>query len=161
MEISMSNPAPEVSEEIEEELARKIGPIGEPEAVAVELFSATRLAMAVEDFDPIHYDARAAQARGYRGIVAPWPIVAMLHYNCSHGEPQLSSFGHATVHGEDSYEFYEPIIVGDVITLSSAVIDAKIKQGRSGLLGFVTSERRFTNQFGQLCAIWRVITIRR
>ena len=40
--------------------------------------------MAVEDFDPIHYDAREAQVRGYRGIVAPWPILALLQYNCSH-----------------------------------------------------------------------------
>ncbi len=160
MEINMSDPAPAKAEDIEQELARMVGPIGEPEKVPVEYLAVIRMAMAVEDFDPIHYDASAAQARGYRGIVAPWPILSLLRYNCSHESPPFS-FGRATVHGEDGFEFHEPIIVGDVITVSAAVTDAQLKRGRSGLLGLVTSERRFTNQFDQLCAVLRTISIRR
>ncbi len=158
----MSNTVPVNLEEIKQELAGKIGPIGEPEEVPVELLSVVRLALAVEDFDPIHYDAKAAQARGYRGIVAPWPVVSLLRYNCSQQEESHSfSFGRATVHGEDAYEFHEPIIVGDLITVSTAITAAQLKHGRSGLLGLVTSERRYTNQLGQLCAVWRTIVIRR
>ncbi len=156
----MSNPAPERAEDIKQELARMVGPIGEPEKVPVEYLSVTRMAMAVEDFDPIHYDAKAAQARGYRGIVAPWPILSLMQYNCSHRLPRFS-FGRATVHGEDGFEFHEPIIVGDVITVTAAVTDAQLKHGRSGLLGLVTWERRFTNQLDQLCAISRTTVIRR
>jgi hydroxyacyl-ACP dehydratase HTD2-like protein with hotdog domain len=84
MEISMSNPASEKTEDIQQELERMIGPVGEAETVPVEYLSVIRLALAVEDFDPIHYDAKADQARGYRGIVAPWPILSLLLYNCSH-----------------------------------------------------------------------------
>ena len=59
------------------------------------------------------------------------------------------------------FEFHEPIIVGDIITVEAAIKDAQLKHGRSGLLGLVTSERRFTNQFDQLCAVSRTIVIRR
>ncbi len=158
----MSDAVPENLERIQQELNAMIGPIGEPDSVPVDLISVVRLALAVEDFDPIHYDAKAAQARGYRGIVAPWPILAFLRYNCTQVEDTRKfSFGRATVHGEDSCEFAEPIIVGDVITVSTAISDAKLKQGRSGLLGLVTSERRYTNQLGQFCAVMRTISVRR
>ncbi|HVC61270.1 MAG TPA: MaoC family dehydratase [Acetobacteraceae bacterium] len=156
----MSDPAPESADDIKQELAGMVGPIGEAEKVPVEYLSAMRMAMAVEDFDPIHYDARAAQARGYRGIVAPWPILSLMQYNCSHELPRFS-FGRATVHGEDGFEFHEPIIVGDVITVTAAVTDAQLKRGRSGLLGLVTWVRRFANQLDQLCAVSRTIVIRR
>ncbi len=156
----MSDPAPERAEEIKQELARMVGPIGEAEKVPAEYLAVIRMAMAVEDFDPIHYDRSAAQARGYRGIVAPWPILSLLRYNCSHESPPYS-FGRASVHGEDSFEFHEPIVVGDVIAVTAAITDAQLKHGRSGLLGVVTSERRFTNQLGQLCAVLRTISIRR
>ncbi len=156
----MSDPGLEQEERIKRELAIMVGPIGEPETVPVEYLAVIRMAMAVEDCDPIHFDANAARARGYRGIVAPWPILSLLRYNCSHESPPFS-FGRATVHGNDSFEFHEPIIVGDMIAVSAAITDAQLKHGRSGLLGLVTSERRFTNQTGQLCAVLRTISIRR
>ena len=41
----------------------------------IEELSARRMAIALDNKDPIHYDAAAAKARGYRGIVAPWPLI--------------------------------------------------------------------------------------
>ncbi len=146
--------------EMEANLNSMIGPMGEPETLPVELLAVTRMAMAVEDFDSIHFDAAAARGRGYRGIVAPWPILSLLQFNCSHEAPPFA-FGKATVHGEDRFEFHEPIIVGDTITVAAAVTKAELKHGRSGPLGLVTLERRFVNQQGQLCAILRTIVIRR
>ena len=122
----MSTRATPTNEEMQANLAGMVGPIGQPEQVPVELLAAIRMAMAIEDYDPIHYDAAAAKTRGYRGIVAPWPIVSLLFYNCDHATPPFS-FGLATVHGEDSFEFHEPIIVGDVITVSAAVTAATLR----------------------------------
>ncbi len=141
-------------------LKSMIGPMGAPETVPVELLAVTRMAMAVEDFDPIHFDAAAAKGRGYRGIVAPWPILSLLQYNSSHEYPPFS-FGKATVHGEDRFEFHEPIIAGDRVTVAASVTKAELKHGRSGPLGLVTLERRCVNQLGQLCAVLRTIVIRR
>jgi acyl dehydratase len=148
------------SPEIETFLRGLIGPVGEPDTWAVELGAVTKMAKAVEDFDPIHYDATAAIARGYRGVVAPWPFLWLIYFNGSEHRMAFP-FGKATVHGEDEYEFHEPIVPGDVITMRTEITDARLKQGRSGLLGIVVVERRFTNQLGQLCAVLRTTLIRR
>jgi acyl dehydratase len=128
--------------------------------MTVELGAVRKMARAVDDHDPIHYEAAAAIARGYRGVVAPWPFLWLLYFNGTDHRIDFP-FGKATVHGEDAYEFHEPMIVGDDITLQLTIADARLKQGRSGLLGLIAEERRFTNQFGRLCAVLRTTLIRR
>ena len=146
--------------EIEKFLSGLIGPVGKPETMAVELGAVRRMAKAVEDGDPIHYDAPAAMRRGYRGVVAPWPLLWLFYFNAADHQIDFP-FGQATVHGEDEYEFREAMIVGDEITMQAAISDARLKQGRSGPLGLVVEERRFTNQVGTLCAVLRTTLIRR
>ncbi len=146
--------------EIERFLAGLVGPVGTPDTMAVELGAVRKMAKAVEDFDPIHYDAAAAIARGYRGVVAPWPLLWLFYFNGADHRIEFP-FGKATVHGEDEYEFHEPPIVGDDITMQLTITDARLKRGRSGPLGVVVEERRFTNQLGKLCAVLRTTLIRR
>jgi hydroxyacyl-ACP dehydratase HTD2-like protein with hotdog domain len=146
--------------QIEALLARMIGPVGEPVTMQVELGAARRMALAVDERDPIHYDAQAARSRGYRGIVAPWPFLWSYFFNCTEYEHDFP-FGKATVHGQDDYAFHEPLIVGDDITVTTAITDAKLKRGRTGRLGLVVSERSFTNQHGTLCAVLKTTLFRR
>ena len=145
---------------IEQFLSGLVGPVGKPDTMTVELGAVRKMARAVDDHDPIHYDAAAAMARGYRGVVAPWPFLWLLYFNGTDHRIDFP-FGKATVHGEDEYELHEPLIVGDEITLALTITEARPKQGRSGLLGLVVEERRFTNQFGRLCAVLRTTLIRR
>jgi acyl dehydratase len=152
----MEMPVPD----IEKFLAELVGPVGKPDTMAVELGAVRKMAKAVEDFDPIHYDAAAAIARGYRGVVAPWPILWLFYFNGTEHSIDFP-FGKATVHGEDEYEFHEPVIVGDEIAMQTAITDARLKQGRSGPLGIVVVERRFTNRLGKLCAVLRTTLVRR
>ena len=137
-----------------------IGPLGEAVQVQVELGAVRRMALCMGNLDPIHFDNAAAQQRGYRGIVAPWPLLWLYFFTCTIYEHDFP-FGKATVHGADEYEFYEPMIVGDVITVSTAMVAAKLKHGKVGRLGQITSERRFVNQRGELCAVLRTILFRR
>ena len=146
--------------EIEKFLSGLVGPVGTTDTMAVELGAVRKMAKAVEDDDPIHHDARAAIERGYRGVVAPWPLLWLFYFNAADHRIAFP-FGKATVHGEDEYEFHEPMIVGDEIMLQMSITDARLKQGRSGPLGMVVEERRFTNQLGQLCAVLRTTLIRR
>lgn len=137
-----------------------IGPLNEPVTVQVEFGAARRMALCMEDFDPIHFDEAAAKARGYRGIVAPWPLLWLYFFTCTIYEHDFP-FGKATVHGADEYEFHEPLIVGDTLTVTAAMVEAKVKHGKTGRLGQIVSERRFTNQRGELCAVLRTILFRR
>jgi len=100
-----------------------IGPLGEEVTTLVELGAVRRMALCMEDLDPIHFDEVAAKARGYRGIVAPWPLLWLYFFTCTIYEHDFP-FGKATVHGADEYEFHEPMIVGDVITVRTAMVEA-------------------------------------
>ena len=136
------------------------GPLGTPDSMPIEYVSVRRMALAVEDFDPIHYDEEAARARGYRGVVAPWPLLWLIFFNCREA-PLKFPFGKVTVHGEDSYEYHEPMIVGDVVTVKTSVADTSVKQGKSGVMGVIVTQREFTNQLGQLCAVMSTTNLRR
>ena len=65
------------------------------------------------------------------------------------------------MHGQDDYDCHEPMVVCDDITVATAITEAKLKQGRVGRLGQIVSERRFTNQHGQLCAVLKTTLFRR
>jgi acyl dehydratase len=147
-------------ERIESNLKKILGKWGEVDTFPVELVNVRRMGLVVEDFDPIHYEVPAARAKGFRGIVAPWPFLWTIIHNLLPGEMPFT-FGNATVHGHDEYELYEPMIVGDTIALETNNIDCQLKHGRNGPLGYVLTERRFTNQLGQLCAVVRTSTFRK
>jgi acyl dehydratase len=142
-------------------LASLVGPLGEPDSMPVELGAVRRMALCLDNYDPIHFDEAAARARGYRGIVAPWPLVWLYFFNCSEDVHTQFPFGRATVHGQDDYAFHEPMIVGDPITVTTAMTGATLKTGRSGRLGVLVQERRMTNQHGELCAVLKTTLIRR
>lgn len=157
----MSLAAEDMSDaEAEAALQQLIGPLGAPHSTIVELGAVRRMALAVENYDPIHFDEAAAKARGYRGIVAPWPLLWLYFFTCTEYEIDIP-FGRATVHGQDDYVFHEPIIVGDEITITAAIVEGRLKHGRSGRLGQLVAERRFTNQHGQLCAVLKTTLMRR
>jgi acyl dehydratase len=136
------------------------GPLGQPDSMPIELVSIRRMALCVEAHDPIHFDDAAARARGYRGIVAPWPILWLVFFNCRDA-PLVFSFGRVTIHGEDRYTFAEPIIAGDTITVSAFVTRTEVKQGKSGPMGLIVTRREFRNQLGQLCAVMETTNLRR
>jgi len=136
------------------------GSLGPPDSMVIEYGAVRKMALAVENFNPIHYDEEAARAQGYRGVVAPWPLLWLVFFNCSAFGLHFG-FGKATVHGQDSYEFHEPMIVGDTITASAFVRETSVKQGRSGLMGVLVARREFHNQHGQLCAVMETTLLRR
>ena len=154
MTASMAKP------QMEEFLKGLLGPWGEPVTMKIELGAIRRMSLCVDDLDPIHFDESSAKDRGYRGIVASWPLLWLVFFNCSEFEIHFP-FGKATIHGEDFYEFHEPIIDGDEITVHTAITETSVKEGKAGSMGLIVEERRFVNQFGQLCAVLKTTAIRR
>ncbi len=146
--------------EMEAYLKTLEGPLGPPDSMVIEYGAGRRMALALENYDPIHYEEDAAKAAGYRGVVAPWPILWLVFFNCREA-PLRFPFGKATVHGQDSYEFHEPIIAGDTITVNASVSETSVKQGKSGVMGVVVTRRTYHNQLGQLCAVMSTTNLRR
>ena len=55
--------------------------------------------------------------------------------------------------GGNLYQFFQPVRVGDLITIRRKVTDLKEKEGRTGTLVFLTYEVKYTNQRGELLGI--------
>jgi len=63
-------------------------------------------------------------------------------------------FGPA-MRGGNQYQFFQPVRVGDLITIHRKVTELKEKEGRSGTLVFLTYELKYTNQRDELLGINR------
>jgi acyl dehydratase len=146
--------------EMEATLRSMHGPIGPPDSMPIELMSIRRMALTIGATDPIHFDEVVARERGYRGIVAPWPLLWLVFFNCRDA-PLKFPFGKATLHGGDAYEYHEPLVVGDTVTVSAAVVETSVKQGKAGPMAVIITRREFRNQHGQLCAVMSTTNLRR
>jgi acyl dehydratase len=146
--------------EMQAHLRSMHGPLGDPDSMPIELLSVRRMALTIGALDPIHFDEGPARARGHRGIVAPWPLLWLIFFNCREA-PLKFPFGKATIHGGDSYEYFEPMIVGDTVTVSAAIVDTSLKQGKAGPMGVIVTRREFHNQRGERCAVMLTTNLRR
>ena len=57
-----------------------------------------------------------------------------------------------TLEGEETWEFFAPMRVGDVITSRTKLTDVKKREGRLGEMFILVYEAESTNQQGELVA---------
>ena len=135
-----------------------------------------RYALAVEDFNPIYFDENVAKTGKFRGLAAPLGYVSWAvgvpgseKPASALGEDGLATFVGVPefpdawtlgwVRGSEELEFFKPVYVNDVVTVTGKIVDMNEKEGKSGILIFVTSEFAYTNQNGELLAKHRVTMI--
>jgi acyl dehydratase len=63
--------------------------------------------------------------------------------------PELLEYGKGWLNAGDRFEYYEPVPVGDAITVKSRLKDAYEKEGGSGRMLFVIFEYEYVNQHGR------------
>lgn len=106
-------------------------------------------AQVIELTNPVHFDAEAAKAAGYRGIVAP-PMFVVVYAAGAMGpvlfDPDVEMNFAAMVHGGQEFEWGEPVISGDLITTVTTCKDIYPKDGK----GFYVFETESRNQNGDL-----------
>jgi acyl dehydratase len=125
-----------------------------------------RWAAAVNDRNPLYFDAGYARAQGYRDVVMPPMYLQQVTHGVADldnlrpdGIPGGSGSGDIPLPkcprrmaGGENTTFYEPVYDGDVITAVRVVEDIQEKQGRSGEFVLVTSRTTYTRQDGTLVA---------
>ena len=115
---------------------------------------------AIGEENPIHSDEAAAKAAGYRTIVAPPTFITAVTNDDPHKGGLLAlievNIGYI-LHGEQHYEYFAPIYVGDKLTCQQKITDIYDKKG--GALWFVVSETDVTNDAGKPVAKARSITV--
>jgi acyl dehydratase len=115
---------------------------------------------AIGEENPIHLDEAAAKAAGYRTIVAPPTFITAVTNDDPHkgGLLKLIDVDIGWIlHGEQHYEYFAPIHVGDRLTCQQKVTDVYDKKG--GALWFVVSDIDVTGEGGKQVARARSITV--
>ena len=102
---------------------------------------------------PVHVDAEAARAQGYRDIIA-LPTFVTWHGGGPIAPPEMAIQGIGINAGYDC-TFHGPVYPGDTLTYTTRLADLYEKTGRSGTMRFVVRETVVTNQDAQTVAVLR------
>jgi acyl dehydratase len=131
--------------------------------VLVEAGRLRLFAKAIGETRPIYTDVRAAQAAGYRSILAPPTFAYCLLADSPVGAGYLADIGiplAQVLHAEQQFQLHGLICAGDRIRVTRRVVDAYEKKG--GLLMFVVLESEFhCVETGALVATGRQVMVKR
>lgn len=135
----------------------------EPVTAEITLREAQRYALAVDDRNPVYFDVGAAQAAGYRTVIAPptfvshlvattKPLAELRPDGLFAGGRSLGLRVRRVMAGGDQWEFESPPYIGDRITAEARLHSLEQRQGRSGPFVTTVVQTTFTNQRGELVA---------
>ena len=98
--------------------------------------------------NPVHFEREAAQAAGFRDVVAP-PMFAVVYSAGSVGpgvlDPELGINLALMLHGSQEFVWGEPVCAGDAITTVTTFKDHREEEGRK----YFVFESVSKNQDGQ------------
>jgi acyl dehydratase len=118
---------------------------------------------AIGETAAIHHDASVARNAGYRNILAPitFPTAIAMDNPNPRCIIELVEVDIGWVlHGEEHYDYFSPICVGDQITCQLKITDIYDKKG--GALEFVVVALNMSNQLNEkVCDIRRSLVVRR
>jgi len=100
--------------------------------------------------DPIYFDASAAQAAGYRNVVAPPTFIFGADSDSGVLMTLLDTLKidlRKVLHGEQRIDYHAPVCAGDTLRFQTRVTDIYDKKG--GALEFVVNDTKVTNQLGE------------
>jgi acyl dehydratase len=137
-------------------LTQLIGTRTSSSSVVVERGPVGGFAVAVCDQNPIYRDPRAASAAGFDEIPAPptFPFVMETWGRFPELQPEgtpsgggmarvlgpLMAKGGIILHGEQSFDYHRPVMVGDVLDGEGTVVDAYTKESKGRTMTFVVTE---------------------
>jgi acyl dehydratase len=139
--------------------------------VVVERGPVANFATAVTDTSPVYRDADAAAAAGFDGVPAPPTFTFAVRAWGERPELQrgldpvadnalaeimggLVAGGGLVLHGEQSFDYHRPVLVGDVLHGEATVVDVYQKESRSGGDGGTGQERVRTMTFLVIETVW-------
>ena len=130
--------------------------------VVVERGPVTNFATAVADKSPVYRDPAAASAAGFEGIPAPptfpfaarsWGAYPELQADLEPVESDpvgevlgtLMANGGLILHGEQSFEYQRPIVVGDVLRGEGRLVDLYEKESKGRTMTFLVVETAWSD----------------
>lgn len=123
----------------------------------VERGKIREFADAVGDPNPVYRDPAYAAQLGFAGVLAPPTLLRTFLY-----EPKTASDALKVadwsyiVHGEQEFEYFAPVMAGDVLTARERIVSITEKASRrAGKLQIAVIETTFHNQRGEKVQVAR------
>ncbi|MBN1151943.1 MAG: MaoC family dehydratase N-terminal domain-containing protein [Dehalococcoidia bacterium] len=144
-----------------EDIQRYVGVEAPPHTVHMETELVRRYVDAVQDPNPLWTDEDYASATHWKGtMVPPYIFCALMmitKYSPETGvvplpAPNIPLPRRNVLEGEETWEFFAPVRVGDVITSRVRLSDVKLREGRLGAMFIMTYDAESVNQRGELVA---------
>ena len=124
-----------------------VGKTYDPVEFAVDADRIGKYAEAIGADNPVHHDAGAAKAAGFRDLVAP-PMFAVVYSAPALGpailDPEVGMNFATMVHGGQEFVWGEPVCAGDTISTTVELKSITEQDGR----GFYIFESTSINQDG-------------
>ena len=142
---------------ISDEMRAHLDVKSDPLTYDIEKGAVIKFAQAIGDANPLFQDEVAAREGPHGGLIAPPTFLRSL----VPGEAK-SEFPRpfpTNLDGGSEYEFFDPVRVGDRITVTRAIVELIEREGRLGNMLFTVSETRYINQLDQLVATQRTTGI--
>ena len=136
-----------------EELKKAIGVDSNPVTYTVERGAIARFADAIDDANPVYRDEAYAIGSRYGRIVAPPTFLRSMPPK-TYGVGGEGLFDHV-LDGGSEWEYIEPVLEGDHITVTEKVVDVVERSGRLGPMVFITREIKYANQSEKTVALQR------
>jgi len=138
----------------------QIGKAGKPFTMPIEWGKVRVFARAIKDPNPVYYDPETAKKECGGIPIPPTFLQTSAFWQTPESSPQLTFDIRRILHGEQEFEFFKPILVGDVLTGTARVADIYEKEGgRGGKMIFNVMETEYKNQKGERVAVARSVLI--
>ena len=139
-------------------LIGKVYPITSPYEVGREKIR--EFATARGDFNPAFHDVAAAQALGYRDLIAPPTFAILVTFRAASiamFDPELGVDYSRVVHGEQRFTYARPIIVGDRLAVVTTIENLRVAAGND----MVTTRAEVFAHDGELVVTAWSVTVAR
>jgi acyl dehydratase len=126
---------------------------------AVDAATIAEFAAAVGATDPVHTDAEAARAAGYRDVVAPPTMAVRFAQQCDRAyiaDPEAGIDFSRVVHGEQRFVHHRPITAGDALVGTLTVDGIRAAGGHS----MVTTRTELSADGEPVCTSTSTIVVR-
>lgn len=126
-----------------------IGRRSDPVVNEVERGAVRRFAEALGLTDEVHFDEKAAQAAGYRGLLAPMTFPITFRSSIELRDA-LALGQRGLLHADQSFEYFRPICAGDSIQVIAVIADVSERSGATGPMDVVVVEDEGRDDGGNL-----------
>jgi peroxisomal enoyl-CoA hydratase 2 len=133
-----------------------VGRTGKPFTLPIEWSKVREFARAIRDPNPVYFDPELAKKEA-GGIPIPATFLQVAAFwQDSESVPTANFDLRRILHGEQEFEFFKPIFVGDVLTGIGRISDVFEREGgRGGKMTFMVTEIEYKNQKGEKVAVAR------